>query len=135
MSESIIILREIILIVAASKPLSYLDTLVTRLTYDPDAPPSALFVPSLHSWDGPRDYAPPLAVAFSHSAKFLSAQDARSRSTRRLIAVAAEEGGVRVVDVDEGLGPHPDAQGWFWRAHANAILDLKWSKDDKRIVS
>lgn len=113
----------------------YLDTLVTRLTYNPDAPPSTLFIPSLHPWDGPRDYAPPLGVAFSHSAKTFGASDAKSISKRRLIAIAAEEGGVRVVDVDEGLGPHPDAQGWFWRAHGNAVLDIKWSKDDKRIVS
>lgn len=51
-----------------------------------------------------------------------------------MIAIAAEEGGVRIVDVDDGLGHHPDAKGLFWRAHGNAVLDVKWSRDDTKIV-
>ena len=60
---------------------------------------------------------------------------AKEHDVRRLIAVAAEEGGVRVVDVDEPLGMHREAKGWFWRAHGNAVLDAKWSGDDTKIVS
>jgi denticleless len=112
----------------------YPDTLVTRLNPDPLLPPSIILIPSLHPWDHPRDYAPPLAVAFSHAAKAYSAQDAKRRSRRRLIAIAAEEGGVRVVDADEPVGMFRDSQGWFWRAHGNAVLDVKWSADDSKIV-
>lgn len=120
--------------IAMVQTTPFLDTLVTRLTYCPDSPPSVLYIPSLHPWDQPRDHAPPLAVAFSNTAKLHSAYSAKANSARRLIAVAAEEGGVRIVDVDQGLGAHPDAAGWFWRAHGNAVLDLKWSNDDSRIV-
>lgn len=52
-----------------------------------------------------------------------------------MIAIAGEEGGVRIFDVDEGLGMHREEKGWWWRAHANAVFDIKWSGDDKRIVS
>jgi len=119
---------------AATQTTPYLSTLVTRLSHDALQPPSLLLIPSLHPWHLPRDYAPPLAVAFSHCAKSHSADSAKSLSKRRLIAVAAEEGGVRVLDVDEPAGMHRDAQGWFWRAHGNAVLDVKWSGDDSRIV-
>jgi len=53
---------------------------------------------------------------------------------RRLIAVAGEEGGVRILDVDEGLGSHREEKGFWWRAHSNAVFDMKWSGDDCRIV-
>ena len=121
--------------VAITPTIPYLSTLVTRLSHEALQPPSLLLIPSLHPWLHPRDYAPPLAVAFSHSAKLHSAGSAKAKSSRRLIAVAAEEGGVRVLDVDEPAGMHRDAQGWFWRAHGNAVLDVKWSGDDTKIVS
>ena len=51
------------------------------------------------------------------------------------MAVAAEEGAVKILDVDEAMGDNRDAKGTLWRAHGNAIMDVKWSRDDARIVS
>lgn len=51
------------------------------------------------------------------------------------MAVAGEEGGMRVLDIDEPQGVHREEKGWWWRAHANAIFDTKWSSDDSRLVS
>lgn len=51
------------------------------------------------------------------------------------MAIAGEEGGIRVIDVDAPQGHHREEGGWWWRAHANAIFDVKWSGDDSRIVS
>ena len=121
-------------IVSGPQPTPYLQQLVHSLLNDPDQPPSMLFIPSLHPWNYPRDYAPPLAVHFSRAAKLYDQAGAKAAGLRRLIAVAAEEGGVRVVDCDEGLGPHRDAKGWFWRAHGNAVLDIKWTPDDTGLV-
>ena len=53
---------------------------------------------------------------------------------QRLLAIGGEEGGVRIINVDEGLGVHREAKGQWWRAHTNAVFDLKWSGDDTRIV-
>jgi denticleless len=53
---------------------------------------------------------------------------------QRLLAIGGEEGGVRIIDVDEGLGVHREEKGQWWRAHPNAVFDLKWSGDDTRIV-
>ena len=113
-----------------------MSTLVTSLApYNPLTPPSILLLPSLHPPTGrPRDFAPPLSVAFSHIAKRWDASEARSAGLRRLIAVAGEEGGVRILDVDEGLGSHREEKGFWWRAHSNAVFDMKWSGDDCRIV-
>jgi denticleless len=33
------------------------------------------------------------------------------------------------------VGENRDVGGWFWRAHGNAVLDLKWSRNDTHIVS
>jgi len=52
-----------------------------------------------------------------------------------MMAVAGEEGGMRIVDVDAPQGHHRESGGWWWRAHANAIFDTKWSDDDSKIVS
>lgn len=52
-----------------------------------------------------------------------------------MIGIAGEEGGVRILDVDEGLGMHREEKGWWWRAHGNAIFDLKWSPDDTKVAS
>jgi hypothetical protein len=53
---------------------------------------------------------------------------------QRLLAIGGEEGGVRIINVDEGLGVHREEKGQWWRAHPNAVFDLKWSGDDSRIV-
>ena len=53
---------------------------------------------------------------------------------QRLLAIGGEEGGVRIINVDEGLGVHREEKGQWWRAHPNAVFDLKWSGDDTRIV-
>ncbi|KAK8844587.1 hypothetical protein IAR55_006434 [Kwoniella newhampshirensis] len=115
----------------------YLSTLVTSLApYHPLIPPSLLLLPSIHPPTGrPRDFAPPLSVAFNNIAKQWDATSARSAGLRRLIAVAGEEGGVRVLDVDEGLGAYREEKGFWWRAHGNAIFDLKWSADDTRVLT
>lgn len=122
--------------VAVTTPTTpYLEKLVTSLSHRPTEPPSLILIPSLHPWQQPRDFAPPLTVAFSNSAKRYSSRDAKEAGVRRFVAVAAEEGGVRVVDVDEPVGENRDVGGWFWRAHGNAVLDLKWSRNDTHIVS
>ena len=123
------------LIAALALTTPYLETLYTRLDEMPGLPPSRIYVPSLHSWNAPRDFAPPLAIRFSNSAKLYSASSAAMDGRRRLLAVAAEEGGVRVVDVDETPEQQSDSKGWFWRAHGNAVLDVEWAADDSRIVS
>jgi denticleless len=51
------------------------------------------------------------------------------------MAVANEEGGIRIVDVDVGMGIGGMEGGWWWRGHGNAIFDMKWSADDSRVVS
>ncbi|WVF66701.1 hypothetical protein IAT40_001443 [Kwoniella sp. CBS 6097] len=115
----------------------YLSTLVTSLLpYHPLVPPSLLLLPSIHPPTGrPREFAPPLSVSFNNVAKYHDASSARSIGSRRLIAVAGEEGGVRVLDVDEGLGSHREEKGFWWRAHGNAVFDLKWSADDTRVLT
>nr|XP_031859866.1 uncharacterized protein CI109_004714 [Kwoniella shandongensis]KAA5526938.1 hypothetical protein CI109_004714 [Kwoniella shandongensis] len=115
----------------------YLSTLVTSLTpYHPLIPPSLLLLPSIHPPTGrPRDFAPPLSVAFNNVAKQWDATSARQAGLRRLIAVAGEEGGVRILDVDEGLGAFREEKGFWWRAHGNAVFDLKWSADDTRVLT
>ncbi|WVQ84543.1 hypothetical protein IAT38_006697 [Cryptococcus sp. DSM 104549] len=115
----------------------YLSTLVhSVLPYHPLVPPSVILLPSVHPPMGrPREFAPPMALSFNHIAKQWDASEARTRGMRRLIAVAGEEGGVRIVDVDEGLGVHREEKGWWWRAHGNAIFDIKWSGDDKRVLT
>ncbi|WVO13552.1 hypothetical protein L204_101173 [Cryptococcus depauperatus] len=115
----------------------YLDTLLSSLApYHPLTPPSMILLPSVHPPDGrPRDFAPPMAIAFNHIGKQYTAQEARSRGLRRLIGVAGEEGGVRILDVDEGPGMHREAKGWWWRAHGNAVFDMKWSADDNRVLT
>jgi denticleless len=52
----------------------------------------------------------------------------------RMLAIGGEEGGVRIMNIDEGIGRHREAKGLWWRAHSNAIFDIKWSGDDSRIV-
>ncbi|OCF30834.1 hypothetical protein I316_07557 [Kwoniella heveanensis BCC8398] len=115
----------------------YLSTLVTSLLpYHPLAPPSLILLPSLHPPTGrPRDFAPPLSVSFNNVAKYHDASSARSTGSRRLIAIAGEEGGVRILDVDEGMGSHREEKGFWWRAHGNAVFDLKWSADDTRVLT
>ena len=122
-------------LVIAPQP-RYLSTLVTSIApYHPLIPPSILLIPSLHPPTGrPRDFAPPLCVAFNTIAKQWDAPDTKSAGLRRLIAVAGEEGGVRILDVDEGLGSHREEKGFWWRAHSNAVFDVKWSGDDTRMV-
>lgn len=118
-------------------PQAYLSTLLHSLVpYHPLRPPASILLPSIHPPTGrPRDFAPPLAVSFNHIAKQYTSFDARSQGLRRLIGIAGEEGGVRIVDVDEGLGMHREEKGWWWRAHGNAIFDLKWSRDDTKVAS
>ncbi|WVQ94312.1 hypothetical protein IAU59_001391 [Kwoniella sp. CBS 9459] len=115
----------------------YLSTLVTSLLpFHPLVPPSLLLLPSIHPPTGrPREFAPPLSVSFNNVAKYHDASSARSAGSRRLIAIAGEEGGVRILDVDEGLGNHREEKGFWWRAHGNAVFDLKWSADDTRVLT
>jgi hypothetical protein len=54
---------------------------------------------------------------------------------RRLMATANEEGGIRIVDVDVGMGVGGMEGGWWWRGHSNAVFDMKWSGDDTKVVS
>ncbi|ODN83797.1 hypothetical protein L198_07693 [Cryptococcus wingfieldii CBS 7118] len=104
--------------------------------YHPEEPPSSLFLPSIHPPNGiARDYSPPLTITFSHTAKRYTSHEARGQGLRRLIAVGNEEGGLRIVDFDEGLGMHREEKGWWWRAHSNTVFDLKWSADDTRILT
>ncbi|RXK34961.1 hypothetical protein M231_07775 [Tremella mesenterica] len=116
---------------------SYLATLATSLApYNPDISPSLILLPSHHSPTGhARDFSPALGVAFNSIAKSYDSSMARAHGRRRLLAVAGEEGGVRVVDVDQGLGPHRESRGLWWRAHANAIFDISWSPDDTSIMT
>ncbi|AFR94533.2 hypothetical protein C343_02617 [Cryptococcus neoformans C23] len=118
-------------------PQAYLSTLLhSLLPYHPLRPPASILLPSIHPPTGrPRDFAPPLAVSFNHIAKQYTSSDARSQGLRRLIGIAGEEGGVRILDVDEGLGMHREEKGWWWRAHGNAIFDLKWSTDDTKVLT
>ncbi|WWC85496.1 uncharacterized protein L201_000360 [Kwoniella dendrophila CBS 6074] len=115
----------------------YLSTLVhSLLPYHPTTPPSILLLPSIHPPTGrPRDFAPPLSIAFNNIAKTYDSTTSKDSGLRRLIAVAGEEGGVRILDVDEGLGQHPEEKGFWWRAHGNAIFDMKWSRDDSRVLT
>ncbi|WVW81447.1 hypothetical protein I302_103441 [Kwoniella bestiolae CBS 10118] len=115
----------------------YLTTLVhSILPFHPSTPPSLLLLPSIHPPTGrPRDFAPPLSIAFNNIAKTYDSPSAKELGLRRLIAVAGEEGGVRILDVDEGLGSHREEKGFWWRAHGNAIFDLRWSGDDTRVLT
>ncbi|WWC67141.1 uncharacterized protein I206_101048 [Kwoniella pini CBS 10737] len=115
----------------------YLTTLVHSLSpYEPLVPPSVLLLPSIHPPTGrPREFAPPLSISFNHVAKSHDAYASKELGLRRLIAIAGEEGGVRILDVDEGLGTHREEKGFWWRAHGNAIFDLKWSKDDSKVLT
>ena len=121
---------------ASTSQPSYLSSLATSVGgYNPDAPPSAIHLLSHHSPTGRlRDYSPALSIAFNSTAKCHDASSATDFGRRRLLAIAGEEGGVRIVDVDEGLGMNCEAKGWWWRAHTNAIFDIKWSADDNNIV-
>lgn len=82
-----------------------------------------------------RDYAPAIVVGFNNAAKKHDAYSAIATGSRRLVAAAGEEGGVRVVPIDESQHDLEQGRGVWWRAHANAIFDLKWSSDDTRMVS
>nr|XP_018266336.1 uncharacterized protein I303_00311 [Kwoniella dejecticola CBS 10117]OBR88494.1 hypothetical protein I303_00311 [Kwoniella dejecticola CBS 10117] len=115
----------------------FLSTLVhSLLPYDPVTPPSVLLLPSLHPPTGrPRDFAPPLSISFNHVAKTYDSYASKELGLRRLIAIAGEEGGVRILNVDEGLGTHREEKGFWWRAHGNAVFDLKWSKDDSKLTA
>jgi hypothetical protein len=107
--------------------------LASSVLQDPFAPPSLILMSSVYPPTGmARDFCPPMALAFNSVAKQCTASD---KTARRLLAVAGEEGGVRIVDVDEPLGQHRDTKGYWWRAHNNCIFDIKWSADDRRIVS
>ena len=98
--------------------------------------PSLVFLPSHHSPSGrSRDFSPPLAIAFNSIAKQYDAASAREAGVRRMLAIGGEEGGVRILDVDEGMGIHREEKGWWWRAHGNAVFDVKFSADDSKIVS
>lgn len=118
-------------------PQSMLSTYVTSTaSYDPLEHPSTIYLPSHHSPLGyTRDYSPPLSVAFNSIAKHYDASSAKIMGKQRLLAIGGEEGGVRIINVDEGLGIHREEKGQWWRAHPNAVFDLKWSSDDSRIVS
>lgn len=52
-----------------------------------------------------------------------------------MIGIVGEEGGVRILDVDEGLGMYREEKGWWWRVYGNVIFDLKWFLDDMKVVS
>lgn len=75
-----------------------------------------------------------MSVAFNSIAKYYDAPSAKAMGKQRLLAIGGEEGGVRIINVDEGLGVHREEKGQWWRAHSNAVFDLKWSGDDSRIV-
>lgn len=122
---------------ASSAPTPFLSTLWTSTApYHPDTPPSFFFIPSQHPPYGrPREFSPPLTVAFNSVAKHYDAMSAREMGLRRMLAVGGEEGGVRILDVDEGMGIHREEKGWWWRAHGNAVFDVKFSADDTKIVS
>jgi denticleless len=83
--------------------------------------PNVVFIPSIHPPTGrSRDLAPILAIATSRAAG------------NGHVAVAGEEGGVRIVSLDkEAEGPY---EGVWWRAHGNAIFDVSWSPDDTQLV-
>lgn len=117
--------------------MPYLDTFVHSTDlFNPLATPTALLLPSLHPPNGrPRDSSPALAVAFNRIAKYYDAAEAHHAGQRRLMAVASDEGGLRVVDVDEPVGLHREQKGYWWRGHANTVYDIKWSADGTKLVS
>lgn len=117
--------------------MPYLNTLVhSTAPFMPTARPSTILIPSLHSPSGEeRDFSPALAVAFNPIAKLYDADSARHSGQRRLLAVAADEGGIRIVDVDEEVGSHREEKGWWWRGHRNMIYEVKWSADGTQMVS
>lgn len=129
--------RKLTRISVSPGPTPFLSTLLTSTApYHPDTPPSLIFIPSQHPPTGrPREFSPPLTVAFNSVAKHYDATSAREMGLRRMLAVGGEEGGVRILDVDEGMGIHREEKGWWWRAHGNAIFDIKFSADDTKIVS
>lgn len=115
----------------------YLHTLVHHTSsLSPNLTPSVVFLPSLHPPTGHvREYAPPISLSFNSVAKTYSALEASGSTQRRLLAVAGEEGGVKMLNVDQAAGMHDSENGSWFRAHANAIFDLVWSGDDSRLVS
>jgi len=71
-------------------------------------------------------------VVFNNRAKLYSADEARQLGEKRLLALGSEEGAVKLVNVD--ASESEDAGTW-WRAHNNAVFDLKWTANDTRLVS
>lgn len=96
-------------------------------------PPSTFTMPSFETSDQHRDFDPALVLAFSDSAKQLSADEAQSLSRRRLLAIGGQEGGIRVLDVD-GDPETSETTDYWWRAHGNGVFDLKWTNNDTRLV-
>jgi denticleless len=81
---------------------------------------------------GDRDFDPALVVTFNNAAKLLTADDASAAGKRRLLAIGGEEGAIRILDVDQPL--ESEAPDHWWSAHNNGIFDLKWTRDDDRLV-
>ncbi|GAA5893577.1 WD40 repeat domain-containing protein [Sporobolomyces salmoneus] len=79
-------------------------------------------IPSIQSY---RDFSPPFALAFSHDAK---------SGGKQVVAVSDEEGTVSFLSGEKEewyMGPNRDS----FKAHANAIFDVAWSKDDQLIAT
>lgn len=114
----------------------YLRTLVHHTSsLSPSLCPSVVLLPSYQSPTGAeREFAPPMAVAFSKSAKTFTAAEAAGASQRRMLAIANEEGGIRLLNVDEPMGMHRQGMGVWFRGHTNAVFDMTWSADDKYLV-
>ena len=93
--------------------------------FRPGTKPNTVLLPSIHPPTGrAREYAPVLAVATSRAAK---------AGPGGHLAVAGEEGGIRVVPLDEEADFAMEKGAW-WRAHGNAVFGVEWSADDTRLV-
>jgi hypothetical protein len=50
----------------------------------------------------------------------------------KYLAVTNEAGFIALYDTSEDLNQGPEC---LWKAHDNAIFDVAWTKDDRKLVS
>ncbi|GMK54186.1 hypothetical protein CspeluHIS016_0107720 [Cutaneotrichosporon spelunceum] len=112
---------------------TFLTSLKAGPSNTPNQPPCNITLPSLNAAMGDRDHDPALAVTFNNAAKLLTSDDASATGQRRLLAIGGEEGAIRILDVDQPL--ESNAPDYWWSAHNNGIFDLKWTREDDRLIS
>lgn len=128
--------HELMLTRTETQTNSMLPHLVTQTGLHHQGTLSTVMLPSVGSPSGNfRDYDPALVLAFNDHAKIHTASEAHDWHTRRLLAIAGEEGGIKIMDIDSSSSCQSGATGQWWKAHNNGILDLKWMKNDTHLVS